>query len=58
MRRRYEQRTAAPRVVEQAAARLRHRAILNSRYAGLEHRHVAFGLTLISDEIAWAPARS
>jgi hypothetical protein len=38
-------------VVEQAAAHLRHQAIL-AAYAGLEHKHLAFGLALILDEIA------
>lgn len=51
----HERRTAALRadrdVIERAAARLRSDAI-RSGYAGLEHKHVAFGLALILDELA------
>ena len=50
-RRHYEQLTADRRVVEQAAAHLRHQAILDA-YAGLEHKHLAFALALILDELA------
>ena len=38
-------------VVEQAAARLRHQAIL-AGYPGLERKDIAFALTLILDELA------
>jgi len=50
-RRRYAQLQADRGVVEQAAAHLRHRAILDG-YVGLEHKEVAFALALILDEIA------
>jgi hypothetical protein len=50
-RRRYEQFNADRGVVEQAAAHLGHQAI-RAAYAGLEHKHLAFGLALILDEIA------
>jgi len=45
-RRRYEQFRADRGVVEQAAAQLRHRAIM-AGYGGLEHKDVAFALALI-----------
>ena len=38
-------------IVEQAAAHLRQQAIL-AGYAGAEHKHVAFTLALILDEVA------
>ena len=51
----HEQRVAALRadrdIIERAAARLRSDAI-RSGYAGLEHKHIAFGLALILDELA------
>ena len=47
----YAQISADRRVVEQAAAYLRHRAILDA-YAGLEHKHLAFALALVLDEVA------
>ena len=47
----YEQLRADRRVVEQAAAHLRHGAIV-AGYAGMEHKHVAFALASILDEIA------
>jgi hypothetical protein len=50
-RRRYAQLKADRGFVEQAAAQLRHRAILDG-YVGLEHKEVAFALALILDEIA------
>ena len=50
-RRRYEQLNADRGVVEQAAAHLRHRAILDG-HAGLEHKEAAFALALILDELA------
>ena len=37
-------------LIEQAAAQLRHQAIL-AAYAGLEHKELAFGLALVLDEI-------
>jgi hypothetical protein len=49
-RRRYAQ-PKADRGVEQAAAHVRHRAILDG-YVGPEHKEVAFALALILDEIA------
>jgi hypothetical protein len=36
---------------EQAAAHLRRQAIL-AGYAGLEHKHLVFGLALVLDELA------
>ena len=48
---RYEQLKADRRVVEQAAAHLRQRAILDA-YAGLEHKHLAFALA------RWTGART
>ena len=36
--------------LEQAAARLRHTAI-TAAYAGLEHKHLAFALALVLDEL-------
>ena len=50
-RRRYEQLKADRTIVEQAAAHLRRQAIL-AGYAGVEHKHVAFALALILDELA------
>jgi len=50
-RRRYEQLRVDRGGVEQAAAQLRHRAIM-AGYSGLEHKHAAFGLALILDELA------
>jgi hypothetical protein len=51
----HEQRVAAQRadrdIIERAAARLRSDAI-HSGYAGLQHKHIAFGLALILDELA------
>jgi hypothetical protein len=38
-------------LLDRAAAWLRHDAI-TSGYAGLQHKHVAFGLALILDELA------
>ena len=38
-------------LIEQAAAQLRHGAII-SAYAGLPHKHLAFGLALVLDELA------
>jgi hypothetical protein len=38
-------------VIEQAAAQLRHGAIL-AGYAGLPDKHLAFGLALVLDELA------
>jgi len=46
----YGQLRADRAVVERAAAHLRRQAIL-AGYAGLEHKHVAFGLALILDEV-------
>jgi hypothetical protein len=48
-RRQVEQDRADRRVIEQAAAQLRHGAIV-AGYAGMEHKHVAFALALILDE--------
>jgi hypothetical protein len=42
----YEQLRADRRVVEQAAAQLRHGAIV-AGYAGVEHKHIAFALALV-----------
>lgn len=39
------------RVIEQAAAQLRQQAIL-ATYAGHEHKHLAFALALVLDELA------
>jgi hypothetical protein len=39
------------RLIQQAAAQLRHRAIM-AAYGGLEHKHVAFALALVLDELA------
>jgi hypothetical protein len=47
----YQQLRADRAVVEQAAAHLRHEAIL-AGYAGREHKHVAFALALVLDELA------
>jgi hypothetical protein len=47
----YRQLRADQQIVEQAARRLRDRAIAGG-YAGLEHKHFAFGLALILDELA------
>jgi hypothetical protein len=38
-------------LIEQAAAQLRHGAI-RAGYAGMEHKHLAFALALILDELA------
>jgi hypothetical protein len=38
-------------VIEQAAAQLRHGAIV-AGYAGLPDKHLAFGLALVLDELA------
>jgi hypothetical protein len=50
-RRRVEQDRADRQVIEQAAARLRQGAI-RAVYAGAEHKHVAFALALVLDELA------
>jgi hypothetical protein len=50
-RRRVEQDRADRQVIEQAAARLRQGAI-RAVYAGMEHKHVAFALALVLDELA------
>jgi hypothetical protein len=47
----FEQLRTDRRVVEQAAAQLRHQAILDG-YAGLERKDVAFALALVLDELA------
>jgi hypothetical protein len=47
----YRQLRADQQLVEQAAAHLRHRAIL-AAYAGLERKELAFALALILDELA------
>ena len=47
----YRQLRADQQLVEQAAARRRHRAIL-AAYAGLERKELAFALALILDELA------
>jgi len=47
----YRQPRADQQLVEQAAAHLRHRAIL-AAYAGLERKELAFALALILDELA------
>ena len=47
----YRQLRADQQLVEQAAARLRHRAI-RAAYAGLERKELAFTLALILDELA------
>jgi hypothetical protein len=47
----YRRLRAEQQLVEQAAARLRHRAIL-AAYAGLERKELAFALALILDELA------
>jgi hypothetical protein len=39
------------RVIQQAAAQLRHGAIM-AGYAGLPHKHLAFALALLLDELA------
>jgi hypothetical protein len=49
-RRRHRQLRADRAVVELAARRLRDRAIAAS-YAGLEYKHVTFGLALLLDEL-------
>ena len=38
-------------LIEQAAAQLRHGAI-RAGYAGMEHKHLAFALALVLDELA------
>jgi hypothetical protein len=50
-RRRVEQDRADRQVIEQAAAQLRHGAIV-AGYAGLPGKHYAFGLALLLDELA------
>lgn len=50
-RRRVEQDRADRQVIEQAAAELRSGAI-RAGYAGVEHKHVAFALALVLDELA------
>jgi hypothetical protein len=50
-RRLYAQLRADRKVVEQAAARLRHRAI-HDAYRGLRLKAIAFGLALVLDELA------
>ena len=47
----YRQLRADQQLVKQAAAHLRHRAIL-AAYAGLERKELAFALALILDELA------
>ena len=47
----YRRLRAEQQLVEQSAARLRHRAIL-AAYAGLERKELAFALALILDELA------
>jgi hypothetical protein len=49
-RRQIEVDRADRRLIEQAAARLRHTAI-TAAYAGLEHKHLAFALALVLDEL-------
>ena len=48
----YRQLRADQQLVEQAAARRRHRAILAAAYAGVERKELAFALALILDELA------
>ena len=50
-RRWIEANRADRQVIEQAAAQLRHGAIL-AGYAGLPGKHFAFGLALVLDELA------
>jgi hypothetical protein len=50
-RRRLEQDRADRQVIEQAAAQLRHGAIV-AGYAGLPDKHLAFALALLLDELA------
>lgn len=50
-RHRYAQLKADRAVIEQAAAHIRKQAI-PADYAGLEHKHIAFALALILDELA------
>ena len=50
-RRRVEQNRADRQVIEQAAAQLRLGAIW-AGYAGMEQKHLAFGLALVLDELA------
>jgi hypothetical protein len=47
----YRRLRADQQIVSQAATQLRHRAIV-AGYAGLEHKHAAFALALILDELA------
>jgi hypothetical protein len=46
----YAQLRADRQIVEQAARRIRDRAIRDG-YLGLEHKHVSFALALILDEV-------
>ena len=48
---RIEQDRADRRVIDQAAAELRSGAI-RAGYAGVEHKHVAFALAMVLDELA------
>jgi hypothetical protein len=50
-RRRVEQDRADRQLIEQAAATLRTGAI-RAGYAGMEHKHLAFALALVLDELA------
>ena len=50
-RRRYQQQRAERQVIDQAAAQLRHRAIL-AAYEGAERKEVAFGLASVLAELA------
>ena len=50
-RRQIEVDRADRRMIEQAAAQLRHRAIV-AGYAGLPDKHFAFALALVLDELA------
>jgi hypothetical protein len=50
-RRRVAQDRADRQLIEQAAAQLRRGAIL-AGYAGMEHKHLAFALALVLDELA------
>ena len=49
-RRVYQQLRAEPQLVDEAAAGLRHRAILDG-YTGLQSKHVAFALAVVLDEL-------
>jgi hypothetical protein len=50
-RRRWEAIKADRALIDRAAAHLRHEAI-RSEYAGLQHKHVAFALAMVLDELA------